>query len=60
MMNTKKILSSKTVWLAIFQGMIGIFTAIASTPDLQGVGWILIVKSILDIYLRKISSTIIK
>lgn len=46
----KSILKSKTFWLATLQGVVGVWTVIASAmPD---VGWIIIGKSILDIALR--------
>ena len=58
--NKKNWITSKTLWLAIVQGLIGIFTVLSTTSEFQGIGWILIVKSILDSYLRSITNTNLK
>jgi len=53
MEETKKWYKSRTVQLAILQAAIGIVTAlITNNPTLQDVGYIAIVKSILDFLLR--------
>lgn len=52
-MQTKVWYQSKTVWLAILQGIVGILTAVlASDPALKGAGVIATVKSLLDIFIR--------
>lgn len=55
-MDSKHWYQSKTIRLAILQGVIGIFTALLATnPDLQSVGYIVIIKSFLDIALRYVT-----
>ena len=50
---TKKLLSSKTFWVAVIQAVIGIIAVFTTTyPELQAVGVIAVGKSILDILLR--------
>lgn len=45
---------SKTIWLAVLQGVIGVVVAIGTQiPD---VGWWMIAKSVLDILLRAITT----
>jgi hypothetical protein len=49
----KKIFQSKTVWLAILQAVAGIFAVILTeNPTLVTVGWVGIVKSIVDVAVR--------
>ena len=49
----KKWYLSKTIWLAILQGIAGVLAAYGSeNPDIYSIGYILIAKSILDIGLR--------
>lgn len=44
---------SKTLWLAIAQGVLGVITALtASNPELATIGWIATAKSLLDMFLR--------
>ena len=53
----KKIFQSKTVWLAIAQAVAGIFTVILTeNPELNTLGWVGVVKSIIDVALRLITS----
>lgn len=58
--NKKNWITSKTLWLAIVQGLIGIFTILQSSPEFQGIGGMLITKSVLDIILRFITNTNLK
>ena len=53
MEKSKKLLQSKTVWLAIIQGVVGI--AIAVLTDLDMVGYVAVVKSFADIALRYVT-----
>lgn len=49
----KKWYQSRTVWLAIAQGVAGIMAAVfAVDPALQDVGYLAILKSVLDFLLR--------
>jgi len=50
MENSKKLLLSKTFWLAVLQAAIGIIIAIQA--EMPALGWTASVKSILDIILR--------
>lgn len=44
---------SKTVWLAIAQGVLGVMTALTTAnPELATIGWIATGKSLLDMFLR--------
>ena len=55
MQTTKVWYQSKTLWIALAQGVIGVLVVVqTSNPDL---GWIVIVKSVLDIYIRSITTT---
>lgn len=54
----KSILSSKTVWLAIIQGVIGGTIIVLTELDL--VGYVAIAKSLGDIVLRFVTSEEIK
>ena len=56
-MDTKKVLGSKTVWLAIIQALAGILVAVYSVdPAVASIGWVAIVKSGLDIGLRYLTT----
>lgn len=49
----KKFWTSKTIWLALAQGVAGVMTALLVTdPTLSTVGWFALVKSGIDISLR--------
>ena len=49
----KALLRSRTVWLAVIQGLAGVFVAIASVdPSLKTGGVVLVLKSIIDILVR--------
>lgn len=53
MNNIKSVFSSKTIWLAVAQGVVGVIVAVfAADPALKTTGVGAIVKSIVDIYLR--------
>lgn len=52
----KSIFSSKTFWLAIFQGVAGVLIVLAD----QGIGWALVAKSLIDIVLRGATTTPVK
>ena len=49
-METKKWFESKTFWLAVIQGIVAVATIFYT--NFPSMGWLLIVKSIADIYLR--------
>ena len=54
-MQTKPFWQSKTLWIALAQGVIGILVVVqTSNPEL---GWIVIVKSVLDMYIRTTTTT---
>ena len=49
---------SRTMWLAIGQGVVGILLAVYNAnPDFSTVGWMMVVKSIIDGYVRLTSTT---
>ena len=49
---------SRTIWLAVGQAVAGILAAVfASNPALQDVGWVLVVKSLVDGYFRITTKT---
>jgi len=49
-MNPKSIWLSKTLWIALLQGILGVVVVIGtSAPDL---GWLLVAKSVLDMVIR--------
>ena len=50
MENTKTIWQSRTLWLAVIQGIAGVIVILET--ELPGVGWVAIVKSVLDVLLR--------
>ena len=50
---TKHFWLSKTVWLALAQGVSGVLIAfLVENPALESVSWFLMVKSVIDIILR--------
>ena len=50
---TKSWYESRTLWLAVAQGVAGVLVALFSVnPTLETIGWIAAVKSIVDGYLR--------
>ena len=50
----KSIFKSKTFWLAILQGLVGVWAVVFSAfPTL---GWVAIAKTVLDIALRYVTS----
>lgn len=52
-MNTKSWFESRTVWIAIAQGVAGVLTAIyAVDPTLKVTGFGAFIKSVLDLYIR--------
>jgi len=54
-MKTKSFLYSKTFWIAIIQGVMGaLFVFQTEYPE---VGWIILVKSVLDVILRSVTKT---
>lgn len=53
--------TSRTVLLAVAQGLVGVIVAIlASNPEIQGAGVLAVIKSLLDIFLRMDTSKSIK
>ncbi len=49
-----KLLQSRTVWLALAQAVAGVITAaVAANPAL---GWLVIAKSVVDIWLRALTT----
>lgn len=57
-METKRLLQSKTIWLAIIQAILGITIAVFTELDM--IGYIAIVKSLADIALRYVTKASIK
>ena len=52
---------SKTIWLAVLQGVAGIMTAfLVDNPELAMVGWVATGKSLVDLILRMGTTTEIK
>ncbi len=50
---TKTLLSSKVFWVAVIQAVIGVIAVFTTTyPELQVIGGVAVVKSILDVLLR--------
>lgn len=50
-------LRSRTVWVAIAQAIVGgITAAIAVNPSLEKLGWVVVGKSVFDIWLRAITT----
>ena len=57
----KQLLMSRTMWLAFLMGVSGVAAAaLATDPTLQSVGWFMIVKAVLDGWLRLNTSLTIK
>jgi hypothetical protein len=55
---TKHWYESRTLQLAVVQGLIGIIAAVfASNPELQSIGWIAVLKSMMDMYIRLTHTT---
>jgi len=53
----KSIFKSKTFWIAVVQSIVAIVVVVeAQYPELQAIGGVLVLKSILDIVLRQITS----
>jgi hypothetical protein len=57
-MIAKNILLSKTVLVAILQGILGVILALGS--QIETVGWLMVVKSVIDIALRAITTQPVK
>jgi hypothetical protein len=58
MENAKAWWASKTIWIAVLQGLLGVFVAVGSQIEL--VGWLMIVKSVIDVLLRIITEQPVK
>ena len=57
-MTAKAIFTSKTFWVAILQGVLGVLVVVGtSAPEL---GWVVILKSIIDIGLRMLTTEPVK
>ena len=54
----KSIIHSRTFWIAIIQGVIGV--VVVFQTGLPELGWIAIVKSFLDVGLRYVTTTPVK
>jgi hypothetical protein len=50
----KNIFKSKVFWIAVVQGVIGVWAVLETS--MPAVGWIVIVKSLLDVTLRFITT----
>lgn len=58
LMNTKALIESRQFWIAAVQALIAIITiAVSNYPGLEAAGWLALVKSGLDIWLRTQTST---
>ena len=57
-MEAKSIFHSKTVWIAVLQGVIGVVVVLST--QLPELGWIAIFKSVLDFALRYVTTTAVK
>lgn len=56
--NMKSLFESKTFWLALGQAAIGVIAIFATTyPDAHWAGSLLLVKSIIDVWLRTQTTT---
>lgn len=55
---SKKLLHSKTFWLAVLQAAAGIVAALVL--ELPGVGWLVSAKSVIDVLLRLVTSKPVK
>ena len=49
---------SKTIWIAILQGIVGIAVAVAT--EYQGLGYLMVVKSIVDVIVRYMTTESIR
>lgn len=56
-MDTKSVFASKTIWLAIAQGVAGVLVVLMANPSFHPAGWLVIVKSAIDFYLRMNTTT---
>ena len=52
---SKSLLQSKTFWLATGQAVAGVITVFATTYD--QIGWLAVAKSVVDVYLRTVTSS---
>lgn len=53
MTQVKGLFASKTFWLAVVQGLLALIAIFgASYPAIQTIGWVALLKSGLDMYLR--------
>ena len=43
---------SKTIWLAVAQAVLGILVALQAQPEFVTAGWVITLKSVLDVFLR--------
>jgi hypothetical protein len=54
----KSILKSRTFWLAVIQGVVGVLVVIqSSAPELDSFGYLAVLKSVLDVLLRMDTDT---
>ena len=51
---------SKTLWLAVLQAIASLLGTLSTSPEFQTLGWLGIVKSLVDIYLRTNTDRAIK
>jgi hypothetical protein len=49
-MEIKKWYTSKTIWLAVLQGILGV--VVATSSQIPTVGWLMLLKSAIDIMIR--------
>lgn len=54
-MNTKKWYASKTLWVAILTGIIGVLVALET--QYPAVGWIITGKAVIDFLLRMVTTS---
>lgn len=57
-MSEKKWYLSKTIWLAVLQAILGVFVAIGT--EIPTVGWIMVVKSVIDVLIRSLTEESVK
>ena len=58
MNNTKALFASKVFWVAVLQAVIAVIAVFQTHfPELQTVGWLGLVKSFIDVFLRMGTST---
>ena len=54
----KSLISSKTVWFAIIQGIIGVWTAVvAVNPDVAKTGYAVVIAAVIQVALRVVTTT---